>query len=152
MERNERFPRSKEGTNTEIQHLRQGRESGHSYVVEFFLLMRGLTENNVGLVWALSGRVAGPWQLVAWHWTFWLGGPIRLWNGFSFHLCFPAWPGPSPRWMLVEQMDLGQALPSPHRSWLSSTWARDLDDHRGGAHVYFVVSTCEMSPSRGRMT
>lgn len=42
-------------------HLRKGRESGHACAVEIFLLMQGLTENNVCLVHTLSGRVG--WTL-----------------------------------------------------------------------------------------
>lgn len=35
--------------------------------------------------------LAGPWQLVGWHVALWAGGPIRVWNGFSFYFCFLAW-------------------------------------------------------------
>ena len=53
VERDVRFPGYRQHTNTAMQHLRQGRESGHSHAVEFSLLRRGLTENNVCLVRAV---------------------------------------------------------------------------------------------------
>ena len=61
---------------------RRARDSGPGYAVAFFLVARGLTENNVCLVRAPSGRVAGPWQLATWHAAFWVGGPVRVWNDF----------------------------------------------------------------------
>ena len=57
--RDMKVPRPREDGNAAGQHLRRARDSGPGYAVAFFLVVRGLTENNVCLVRALSGRVAG---------------------------------------------------------------------------------------------
>lgn len=112
--------------------------------------MRGLTENNVCLVWAVSERVAGPWQLVAWYIAFWVGGPIRVQNRFSFYLCSPAWSGPSPRWILAEEEPLAwRGTSIPHYPWLSNTRPRGLDAHSGGECTYSVIIHEVPSPPLG---
>lgn len=55
-----RVPRPREDAHAAGQRLRRARDSGPGYAVAFFLVVRGLTENNVCLVRAPSGRVAGP--------------------------------------------------------------------------------------------
>lgn len=55
-----RVPRPREDANAAGQRLRRARDSGPGYAIAFSLVARGLTENNICLVRAPSGRVAGP--------------------------------------------------------------------------------------------
>lgn len=109
-----KVPRPREDGNAAGQHLRRARDSGPGYAVAFFLVVRGLTENNVCLVRALSGRVAGRWQLATWRAAFWVSGPVRVWNDF------PPTSAPQPglchhpgeRW-LRKSCSFREVFPSP---------------------------------------
>ena len=140
-----RVPRPREDAHAAGQRLRRARDSGPGYAVAFFLVVRGLTENNVCLVRAPSGRVAGPWQLATWHAAFWVSGPVRVWNDF------PPTSAPQPglchhpgERQLRKSCSFREVFLSPAiHGWA----AQDLGawvDHSCEEHIPFMVSICQV--------